>query len=92
MVIADGLQLPYAPIIDWHAAVITIPEKELAHMTSAAELVARLPTGAALRRMRTTIHHVSERFFHGSAVDTVREQALAESVRIVVNQATRSAR
>ena len=78
VVIADGLTLPYAQLIDWDMACVRISESVLDGMASYRDLLALLPSGGRLRAMQRSVARINERFF---ATARLREDALLDSAR-----------
>ena len=78
VIIADGLTLPYAQLIDWDTACVRISESVLDGMASYRDLLALLPSGGRLRAMQRSVARINERFF---ATARLREDALLDSAR-----------
>lgn len=92
VVIADGPTLPFEQLIDWTAALVRIEEATIARMQTPDELLALLPTGVVMQRMRETVYKISVVHFHGVQARAMQKLALVEAVRLELSRRWMSSR
>jgi len=84
VIIADGLTLPYAQLIDWRKAAIIVPESSIKHLSDPRGLMNLLPQDATtIRAMRQEVCDINHKYFE---TPSKRWQAMLKSAAIYVAQ------
>jgi len=84
VIIADGLTLPYAQLIDWSKAAIIVPESSIKHLSNPRGLMSLLPKDATtIRAMRQEVCDINHKYFE---TPSKRWQAMLKSAAIYVAQ------
>lgn len=63
VIVADGLTLPLAHLIDWENIVVRIPEAAVLQMKDFRDFLPWLPTGAELRVRYEAVRQLNARYF-----------------------------
>eukprot|EP00928_Gymnodinium_smaydae_P058333 TRINITY_DN4153_c0_g1_i2.p1 TRINITY_DN4153_c0_g1~~TRINITY_DN4153_c0_g1_i2.p1 ORF type:complete len:339 (+),score=51.77 TRINITY_DN4153_c0_g1_i2:61-1077(+) len=84
VVIADGVTLPYAQLIDWSSAAVILPESSIKNLTDPQDFMALLPKDAeTIRAMRQEVFDINQKYFE---TPSKRWQAMLKSAQVYVAQ------
>mmetsp|Transcript_182485 Transcript_182485/g.578321 ORF Transcript_182485/g.578321 Transcript_182485/m.578321 type:complete len:219 (-) Transcript_182485:3-659(-) len=84
VVIADGLTLPYAQLIDWKKAAIILPESSIKHLSDPQTFIDLLPKDAkTIQAMRQAVCDINHKYFE---TPSKRWDALLKSAAVYVAQ------
>eukprot|EP00928_Gymnodinium_smaydae_P058332 TRINITY_DN4153_c0_g1_i1.p1 TRINITY_DN4153_c0_g1~~TRINITY_DN4153_c0_g1_i1.p1 ORF type:complete len:349 (+),score=39.71 TRINITY_DN4153_c0_g1_i1:37-1083(+) len=86
VVIADGVTLPYAQLIDWSSAAVILPESSIKNLTDPQDFMALLPKDAeTIRAMRQEVFDINQKYFE---TPSKRWRAMLKSAEVYVAQRT----